>query len=1043
MVVVATLAFGGASEEARPAGAASAGAVAAGGVPLVFSSYRDGNSEIYAVRADGSGLRRLTHHKALDAFPSLSPDGKRVAFVSTRDGNSELYAMNLDGTALVRLTWHRAVDAEPDWSPDGTRIAFTSTRTGGADIYTARSSDGGGLARLTSDRAIEISPAWSPAGTQLAFVSLRSGGGDVYRIQSKGGAAIRLTTSRAPDLFPAWSPDGSKLAFASLRSGHSDIYTIKPDGSGGTRLTRSDAIESEPAWSPDGSRLAISSTGAGRRNLDLFLLAADGTGAVPLASHAARDVSPDWAFGPAGPPLVQTLNVVSTPDTTRRATATIGRLGGTLETDSADGSHFKLFVPPGALSTERVLSITPTAVGGLGAIATTTRYGVEFEPSGLTFAVPATLVITPPAGAQVDQLYAFSWRDGTPGIDVGLPDVRAGELRVSVPHFSGVALLEATIASNDDMLTLALVSMPGIGGPEAARLATLVAGLPGTSADVAAYMMSLHDTVVSPAIDQASADIVKLRVAAAHLNTFGILFQGRFAGIGSLAVPNSSLTLDTVHAAARTRFVNAARSFLAHYAQPVCDGSVVSVADWFAIPIQVVAELAAFGEPAATTFCATATVEALAFPTALQPGEQFVDAALRGGVLAPAQTPGGSPALGGKLFPEPTEFALDVAGATFIATGSRALTTLTGADGRSDFRLDRGVDAAARGRITVTGSADVRGLWEEVRTVYDGIDPFVSVNLVARPPAETHVRFRSPPQESLLVPGGPTELCVDLLNEEDTLLAATTASWSLSGPGSLSGGASVSNSLGVACIQYRHPETLDPALTSATVTARATHRNATGSDSVLLELRAGLLLEILERRGSVGASACAQASPSSTCFDFGPSQERNDSLPGLGSFSLTASAADAGRMEGCACPSEGDGGSATSDASYSADLVPSGTFRFEGMLSVTTAKTGGGHAGAGAEGFAAVRFRVSGDDLRWRMEAADDIPAEAGGCAVELREDASGTIFSNRHARSFSGDGPLEPGVYTLTHSCNIVALTSSGAPAAQAAFTAAFVVEP
>ena len=47
-----------------------------------------------------------------------------LAFVSERDGNSEIYVMNVDGTGLLRLTDNPGRDTDPAWSPDGKRIAL-------------------------------------------------------------------------------------------------------------------------------------------------------------------------------------------------------------------------------------------------------------------------------------------------------------------------------------------------------------------------------------------------------------------------------------------------------------------------------------------------------------------------------------------------------------------------------------------------------------------------------------------------------------------------------------------------------------------------------------------------------------------------------------------------------------------------------------------------------------------------------------------------------------------------------------------------------
>ena len=73
-------------------------------------------ADIYVMRADGTGVVRLTDDPSNNSDPAWSPDGTRIAFDSNRDGNYELYVMNADGTRVTRLTRQRGSDAAPSWA---------------------------------------------------------------------------------------------------------------------------------------------------------------------------------------------------------------------------------------------------------------------------------------------------------------------------------------------------------------------------------------------------------------------------------------------------------------------------------------------------------------------------------------------------------------------------------------------------------------------------------------------------------------------------------------------------------------------------------------------------------------------------------------------------------------------------------------------------------------------------------------------------------------------------------------------------------------
>lgn len=221
------------------------------GQAIAYTSYVSGFPDINVSWIYKGLLKRPAKGNDRDHnfLPSFSPDGTRIAFSSNRDGNNEIYVMNIDGSNVRRLTNHRAIDTTPTWSPSSTHIAFVSERSGSPNIWRV---DAQGLERpvkLTSETHVDR-PTWSPPPlNQIAYTSRTGGAGfDIKILDVATGQVRAVTTGEGSNESPAFSPTGRHIAFTTTRWGKTQIAVVGRDGRGLKRITR-DGENKFPNWS--------------------------------------------------------------------------------------------------------------------------------------------------------------------------------------------------------------------------------------------------------------------------------------------------------------------------------------------------------------------------------------------------------------------------------------------------------------------------------------------------------------------------------------------------------------------------------------------------------------------------------------------------------------------------------------------------------------------------------------------------------------------------------------------------------------------------
>jgi Tol biopolymer transport system component len=251
----------------RRAAAAAALATLALGVADAAATFPGSNGRIayvsggiWTARPDGSFRRPLLRRPGL--FPrsvEWSPDGRRLVFAA-----DDLYTVRSDGGGLRRLTRTSGYEEEPSWSPDGRRIAYLlRDRSSYRSSLWTTDARGGDRRRLAD--AGYGGAEWAPDGRSIAYPFATGGLG---LLDLATGEARRISPVEYGSARVSWSPDSAWIAFEQhefthdypcqgCRPGFDLLAKVRPDGTGYQELARGqDRLHVSPLWSPDGRRLA-------------------------------------------------------------------------------------------------------------------------------------------------------------------------------------------------------------------------------------------------------------------------------------------------------------------------------------------------------------------------------------------------------------------------------------------------------------------------------------------------------------------------------------------------------------------------------------------------------------------------------------------------------------------------------------------------------------------------------------------------------------------------------------------------------------------
>jgi TolB protein len=139
---------------------------------FVYRTFGPGGEGLRVMNIETRAITTLT--SGYDNFPLWSPRGDLIMFSRLEQGDYEIFTIKPDGTGVRRLTSSPGNDAHQGWSPDGGQIVFASARMGFKDevIYTdapqpygelfVMHADGSNVQQLTDNQWEDGTPAWQP-----------------------------------------------------------------------------------------------------------------------------------------------------------------------------------------------------------------------------------------------------------------------------------------------------------------------------------------------------------------------------------------------------------------------------------------------------------------------------------------------------------------------------------------------------------------------------------------------------------------------------------------------------------------------------------------------------------------------------------------------------------------------------------------------------------------------------------------------------------------------------------------------------------------
>lgn len=272
-------------------------------------------TSLYVMRADGSGLRRLTSTTPAMSIgsPRWSADGRKI--VAYEIPTNETFAARMDGFPGVRFaTTAQIVEVDvasgfitPVSSGPGLKTNPQYLANGAIGyLVKSASADSAGAGVAYTDgsqgpRGVVRNPSWSPDGKSVVYYKRDLTNRQQYtRLYSWDKAR----EYRYTDVFPILCPKSGKLAITDLDfpfgNPRASVSVMNPDGTDRKKVfQRQDGASLEPTWSPDCQWLAfgvgVFFGGRGFAPANLWMVKADGSESRQITDDEFNVGFPTWS----------------------------------------------------------------------------------------------------------------------------------------------------------------------------------------------------------------------------------------------------------------------------------------------------------------------------------------------------------------------------------------------------------------------------------------------------------------------------------------------------------------------------------------------------------------------------------------------------------------------------------------------------------------------------------------------------------------------------------------------------------------------------